>query len=338
MEEERKTLLDLIGEACTRGCRLQSACHFMGISIRTIQNWKKYGNKDGRKGAPKNVPRKLSVEIEKEIIKTACSKRFIDKPPHVIVPLLAQEGVYLASESSFNRVLHRYGMMKDRREQRESRKSERIEIKANGPDELWSWDITYLSTCVKGQYYYLYMFMDIWSRYITGWEVYDVESGEFAKELFTSIANKRNVRGITLHSDNGSPMRASTLRATLERLGVTPSYSRPRVSNDNPYSESLFKTLKYTVGYPRQFRSLEEARAWVERFVRWYNHEHIHSGIGHVSPNQRMTGEDIEIFKNRNETYQKAYMDHPERWSGKLKQWEYKTEVILKKGNYKKAS
>lgn len=333
-------LLQIIEEASSRGCRMKISCLYLNISIRTIQNWEKKGLKDKRKGSQKRVCNKLTVHEENAIINIACSERFIDKTPHLIVPILAQESIYLGSESTFYRIFRKIEMMKDRRDQKPARKMENVEIKAEGPNELWSWDITYLKTHVVGKYYYLYMFMDIWNRFIIGWDIHEMESGELAKNIFERIAKEQRVKGVTLHSDNGSPMISSTLRATLERLGVTPSFSRPNVSNDNAYSESLFKTLKSAVGYPRQFNSIEEARKWAGRFVQWYNYEHLHSGIGYVTPHQRLTGEDIEIFKARNETYKVAQEAHPERWiSKKLKQWDYIDEVILKKGScHRKAS
>lgn len=309
--------------------------------MRTIQNWKKKGLKDQRKGAPKKVHNKLTPEEEEEIKETATSNRFSDLSPHHIVPLLAQEEKYIGSEATFYRILRKHSLLAERRNQKKGKKSEQIVIEATGPNQLWSWDITYLKTMKKGEYYYLYMFLDIWGRDIVGWDIYDSESGINAKELFNRIAKGRKaegvkVKGITLHSDNGGPMISSTLRGTLENLGVLPSFSRPRVSNDNAYSESTFKTLKYSVGYPRSFKSIEEAKNWVKGFVDWYNNEHLHSGIGYVTPAQRISGEDLEIFKKRNETYQKAREAHPERWSKNSKKWESDRKVCLKKGNYKR--
>jgi len=314
-------------------------CHYLNISPRTIQNWKRKGLNDMRKGAAKKVHNKLTSEEEDKIKGILSLDRFVDLPPHAIIPVLAQEGEYIASESTFYRIMRKSGMLNDRRDQKASRKSEQIEIKATGPDQLWSWDITYLKTYIKGKYYYLYLFLDIWGRYIVGWEVYEAESGLYAKELFNRISKEKKVKGITLHSDNGGPMISSTLRARLEDLRVIQSFSRPHVSNDNAYSESAFKTLKYSTGYPRKFKTIEQAKDWVGKFVNWYNYEHLHSGIGYVTPYQRMTGEDCEIFETRNETYRLAKEKNPARWSGDVKQWEYRKEVILKKGNYtRKAS
>ena len=160
---------------------------------------------------------------------------------------------------------------------------------ATAPDQLFSWDITYLPTLIKGIYFYLYLFMDIFSRKIVGWQIYETESSELAAEVMRDICERENIapNQVVLHSDNGSPMKGATMLATLQALGVVPSFSRPAVSNDNPYSESLFKTLKYRPAYPRRaFENLLAARQWVGTFVQWYNHEHRHSAIGFVTPQQ----------------------------------------------------
>lgn len=296
-----------------------------------MQNWRKQGVTDKRKGAEKNVRNKLSTVEIKDILDIACSERFRDLTPHEIIPILAEEGTYLASVSSFYRILKANSLVKSKTK---GSGSKSIEVKADGPDQLWSWDISYLKTDVKGKYFYLYLFTDLWSRRIVGWNIYDQESGELARELFCSISDKLNVKGVTLHSDNGSPMISSCFRLTLERLGVSPSFSRPNTSNDNAYSESLFKTIKYIAGYPKSFKSIMEARQWMEKFTRWYNYEHRHSGIGYVTPMQRFFGEDIELFANRNHTFNEARKKNPERWSGKTKLWQDDHVVFLKKGNY----
>lgn len=216
------------------------------------------------------------------------------------------------------------------------RKSEPIEIKASRSDELWSWDITWLKTSVRGKYYYLYLFTDIWDRYIVGWKIYEEESGELAKKMFHEIAANKRVKGVTLHSDNGGPMISSTFRGTLEKLGVIESFSRPGVSNDNAYSESLFSTLKCNAGYPKNFKTVEEANEWVSKFVEWYNNRHRHSGLCYVTPAERRYGKDKQIFEVRNRTFVLARAVHPERWTGKTKVWEINQEVFLKKGNYKR--
>jgi transposase InsO family protein len=203
---------------------------------------------------------------------------------------------------------------------------------AHGPNQLWSWDITYLKSPVKGLYYYLYLVMDIFSRMIVGWEVHECESAELSAPLIARavIAHGVSRDQLTLHSDNGGPMKGATMLATLQRLGVVPSFSRPSVSDDNPYSESLFKTLKYRPSYPDGvFGSLVEAHRWVARFVRWYNTEHRHSEIRYVTPESRHQGRDYEILSQRTALYEAARQKNPLRWAGKIRKWSPIKEVQL---------
>jgi transposase InsO family protein len=190
---------------------------------------------------------------------------------------------------------------------------------------LFSWDITYLPTLAVGIYFYLYLFLDIFSRKIVGWQIYETESSELAGEVMRDICIRENIapNQVVLHSDNGSPMKGATMLATLQALGVMPSFSRPAVSNDNPYSESLFKTLKYRPNYPnRAFESLLAARQWVGTFVHWYNHEHRHSAIRFVTPNERHAGLDTALLCKRVDVYEAAKTAHPERWSGPARNWQ----------------
>lgn len=203
---------------------------------------------------------------------------------------------------------------------------------ATSPNQVWTWDITWLNASVKGQYFKLYLILDMFSRLIVGHEVWKEEKAEHAEYLIrkTTLAQGIAGRPLVLHSDNGSPMKAATFQATLEKLGVQSSYSRPRVSNDNPYSESLFKTMKYRPGYPfKGFTSLEESRISVDKFVKWYNHEHLHSGINFISPYQRHFGLDKEIMEKRIKTYEEAKLRHPERWSGEIRDWSLPEYVTL---------
>jgi transposase InsO family protein len=206
------------------------------------------------------------------------------------------------------------------------------EIVANGPNLAWSWDITYLKRAVKGMFFYLYLIVDIWSRKIVGWDVHESEDGVHASALIRTAAMAEGIEPETLilHSDNGGPMKGATMLATLQWLGIVPSFSRPHVSDDNPYSESLFRTLKYRPEYPqRPFDSLEEAQKWVGEFVGWYNHEHRHSGIRFVTPAQRHGGEESDILKNREEVYRQAKMKNPSRWSGNTRNWDPIDTVTL---------
>jgi transposase InsO family protein len=257
---------------------------------------------------------------------------FRDLPPNQIVPRLADMKEYVASESTMYRILREEQQLVHREPSQprvHSRPKERV---ATGPGQVCSWDISYLRSSVRGRFYYLYMFVDVWSRKIVGWQVHEDESSELAAELFNQICWEQDLdpAGLVLHQDNGGPMKGSTLLATLQTLGVIASFSRPRVSDDNPYSEALFRTLKYRPDYPsKPFNSLEEARAWVERFVSWYNTAHRHSAIRFVTPEQRHTGEDRVLLKNRERVYQLARKRNPKRWSGRTRNWRPPTTVYL---------
>jgi putative transposase len=201
-----------------------------------------------------------------------------------------------------------------------------------GNDQVWSWDITWLPSPIRSMYFYLYMIMDVYSRKIIGWEVHPMESAELSAPLVQKaiLSEKCLLDPPVLHADNGGPQKGFTMRAKLEDLGVTPSYSRPRVSNDNPYSESLFRTIKYRPQYPvKGFECIDAARKWVGRFVKWYNEEHRHSAIRYVTPSQRHKGEDIKILDRRHQVYQQAKEHRQDRWSGATRNWEPITEVWL---------
>jgi putative transposase len=206
------------------------------------------------------------------------------------------------------------------------------ELCATKPNKLWSWDITYLPSNIRGQYFYLYLFLDIFSRKIVGFDVYESESAEHAAYVVSNAYVAEGLRegDIILHSDNGSPMKGSTMLATLQKLGIVPSFSRPSVSDDNPFSESLFKTMKYCPQYPtKAFPSVEEAQAWVLQFVHWYNHIHQHSGINFVRPNSKHEGIDKVILKNRMKVYEDARQRNPNRWSKQVRNWKCVDEVYL---------
>ena len=311
-------------------------CKRLCISHRTIQNWENRKLEDKRKGAEKSVHNRFSEEEEDRIISVSCSDKNKDKTPYEIVAELAENGEYIGSVRSIYRVLRRRGVIIVKPKSRKNKSGDSVEIKAESPDQIYSWDISYLKRPIRGLYYYLYMFMDIWSKEIMGWKVYEEESGINARDLFNEIASGKITNGIILHSDNGGPMRSSTLRGTLEELGVIQSFSRPSVSNDNAFSESLFSTIKRNAGYPKSFNSIEEAEEWMSRFVNWYNKQHRHSSLDYVTPYQRRSGEYKEIFEKRNRTFTIARKEHPERWTGNTKYWQIKDEVFLKKPNRSK--
>lgn len=302
---------------------------FLGLSRRTIQRWQKNPAGDKRKGAKRNVKFSLTEEEIQRILDVANSPEYRSLAPAEIVAILAEKGEYIASERSFYRVLKRENQLTFRGPGKKPTQRIRASHEVDGPLQLLSWDITYIKTNIKGMYYYLYLFMDVWSRKILGWDLHEEESSKISAEIIDRIASENQINKAILHSDNGSPMKGSTMLMKLYDLGVTTSFSRPRVSEDNPYSESLFKTLKYRPSYPGRFDSIASAKEWVANFVNWYNYEHRHSGIGYVTPHQRHTGADKGIFKQRNLTYENAKNSCPQRWSGSRKEWSYTEKVRL---------
>lgn len=324
---ERAQLMALVAEAIVAGARQDRACEVIELSERTLQRWQ--GNhaaggdrRPARIQAPKN---QLSVLEREHVLAIANSDEFGHLPPSQIVPRLVDRGQYVASESTFYRVLKAENQLKHRGAEKPSKpRSKPRALCAVAPGELFSWDITYLPTQIRGIYFYLYLFMDIFSRKIVGWQVYETESSELASEVMRDICERENIapNQVVLHSDNGSPMKGATMLATLQALGVMPSFSRPAVSDDNPFSESLFKTMKYRSAYPREpFESLFAARQWVGTFVHWYNDEHRHSAIRFVTPAQRHAGLDAALLSKRAEVYEAAKTKHPGRWSGATRNW-----------------
>ena len=262
-------------------------------------------------------------------------------PPNQIVPALADQGTYIASESSFYRVLRKADQLAHRGKAKPPTHKHPESLEASGPNQLWSWDITYLPTIVKGLFFYLYMIMDVYSRKIVGWEVFDTESADHAASLIRKTYLREGIAGepLVLHSDNGSPMKGATMLVTLQKLGVIPSFSRPSVSNDNAYSEALFKTLKYTPGYPdKPFNSIEQTRQWISGFQHWYNEIHHHSALKFVTPNQRHKGEDLGILAARKALYEAARKKRPERWSRSIRDWEPTQVVCLNSRRSKQQS
>lgn len=311
----------------------------IGVSLRSLQRWRQQlqqtgASLDGRKSAERQVAHKLTAEERQALLDTVNDPKYSHLPPAQIVADLAENGRYIASESSFYRVMRDEQLIQHRgrsKPPREPRSVPRLETR--GPNVAWSWDITLLPSGVKGIWFYLYMVMDVWSRKIIAWEIHERECPLVAGEMLQRACWREGISKVTpviLHSDNGNPMRALTLAAKLDELGVGRSYSRPRVSNDNPFSESLFHTLKYHPRYPvRGFADEEAARQWILAFVTWYNSEHRHSGIKYVTPDQRHHGKADAICRQRTRTYEKAYVLHPARWSRHIRCWKQPEAVWI---------
>ena len=340
MPEDRQIAIDLIDEAVTAGARCFKACTVLKVDVRTLQRWKKavaeqHGLADRRKAvAAERAPANMLSDEERAAILTVCNQvEFQSLPPSQIVPRLADKGEYVASESSFYRVLREADQVHRRGRSNPPRTVSKPEgFLATGPNQVWSWDITFLASSIRGAFYRLYLVLDIFSRKIVAWEVHENESAEHAGVMIRKACLAEGIHraGLVLHADNGGPMKGATMLATLQKLGIVPSFSRPSVSDDNPYSESLFRTLKYVPAYPsKPFESIEAARQWVHGFVQWYNDEHRHSAIRYVTPSQRHRGEDSDLLEQRKAVYESARQQNPGRWSGKTRNWSAVEEVWL---------
>lgn len=324
--------LELVNEAVAAGARREAACEIVGLSARSVERWRGGKLEDERRG-PKTAPaNKLTAAEREEVLALVNAPRFRDLSPNQIVPLLADEKRYVASESTMYRIMREEDLLKHRELTKAPVRRPPNAHVARRPNQVWSWDITYLRSPIRGVFFYLYMIVDVWSRKVVGWQVHDVESDDLAAALFeeTCIALRLDPRGIVLHADNGGPMKGSTMVATLERLGVLASFSRPHVSDDNPYSEALFRTLKYRPEFPsKPFVDVAAARAWVAGFVRWYNGTHLHSGVRFITPDDRHAGKDVAILAQRVNVYEAARARNPARWAKATRNWTPVNEVYL---------
>jgi len=336
--EDRRILVRDIEQACADGARLARACALAGIDAGTLRRWKAgdgLRQGDRRPDADRPIPSHALSEAERaRIIEIANEPRFAETPPARIVPALADEGIYIASESSFHRVLRAHGQMNRRGRAQPPRTSPLLRVLsrpptthiATSPAEVWCWDVTFLPAQIQGRWFYFYLILDLYSRKIVGFEVHDTDSAEHAAHLARRTALAEGVHAMpvrpVLHGDNGATLKATTVLAMLHWLGIKPSYSRPRVSDDNAFAEALFRTAKYRPEFPpKGFADLEAARQWALRFVQWYNHEHRHSGIRYVTPAQRHAGQDGRVLDARHALYQDARQRNPQRWSGPTRDW-----------------
>lgn len=329
--EDRRQIAQGIQAAHRAGARLRAACRIAGIDVRTLQRWQASEGLqagDKRPAATRPVPsHALTAQEREQVLAVANQARFAEMPPARIVPMLADEGTYLASESTFCRLLRAQGQSTHRGRAQAPRQPRPPSTHiATAPRQVWCWDTTYLPARVAGRWYYLYLIQDLYSRKIVAWEVHDADHSEHAAHLLRRAALTEGIAALNhqlvLHGDNGATLKATTVLAMLHWLGVKPSYSRPRVSDDNAFVESLFRTAKYRPEFPTSgFADPTAARAWASRFVRWYNHEHRHSGIRYVSPAQRHAGQDQQILADRHALYLQARTRNPQRWSRHTRNW-----------------
>jgi transposase InsO family protein len=337
--EDRQRIAQDIGQAHEDGARLYKACEVAGIDVRTLQRWQAGEGLvagDLRPTAVRPAPaHALSADERAQVLQVANEARFADVPPARIVPILADEGIYVASESTFSRVLRAAGQAAHRGRAKTPRKTRPPTTHiATAPRQVWCWDMTYLPAKVAGRWFYLYLILDLYSRKIVGWEVHGEDDADHAAHLVRRAAFAEGIAASdtkpVLHGDNGATLKATTVLAMLHWLGVKPSYSRPRVSDDNAFAEALFRTAKYRPEFPSDgFADLDAARAWAMRFTHWYNFEHKHSGIQYVSPAQRHAGEDHGILEARHAVYLAARHRNPARWSGDTRNWSPAGPVTL---------
>lgn len=310
---------------------VSAACESLGVPRSSFYRARQ------PKSEPKPRPtpeRALTPEEKEQVRQTLNSERFQDSAPRQVYATLLDDGKYLCSWSTMYRILNEHQEVRERRDQLRHPNYTKPELLATGPNQLWSWDITKLKGPAKWTYYYLYTILDVFSRYVPGWLIAECESATLAKQLIAESCTKQGIEPdqLTLHADRGSAMRSKTVAHLLADLGVTKTHSRPYVSNDNPYSESQFKTMKYRPDFPERFGSIQDARAWARPFFHWYNHEHHHSGLGLLTPVTVHYGQAQAVIEQRRKVLLAAYAAHPERFvRGEPKPPSLPTEVWINK-------
>jgi len=309
-----------LAESLAKEVNVHQACATLAIPRASYYRWQdreEHGRKERRTNRP---PLSLSDAEERVALEILHSDRFVDKAPQEIYNALLDEGDYLCSVRTMYRLLGRHGEVKERRHQLAHPHYKKPELLATAPNQLWTWDITKLKGPAKWTCYYLYVILDVFSRYVVGWMVAHRERAVLAQKLIEQTCEKQEINPgqLTIHADRGSSMTSKPVAFLMADLGITKSHSRPYVSDDNPYSESQFKTLKYRPDFPERFGSIEDARAFCQPFFRWYNGEHYHSGIGFLTPEAVHYGRAEQIVKERQAVLIAAYERHPDRFKGKL--------------------
>ena len=307
-------------ESLAKEVGLRQACSALAIPRAVYYRWRNRGE-HGPKGRQKRrPPLSLDAAEERAVLEVLHSDRFVDKAPQEIYHTLLDEGRYLCSPRTMYRILEKHGEVRERRNQLAHPHYEKPELLATGPNQLWTWDITKLKGPTKWTYYYLYVILDVFSRYVVGWMVSHREQAVLAEKLIEETCAKQGIKPgqLTIHADRGSSMTSKPVAFLLADLGITKSHSRPYVSDDNPYSESQFKTLKYRPDFPERFGSAEDVRVFCRPFFRWYNHDHHHSGIAYLTPAAVHYGLAEQIVKERQAVLVAAYEKHPERFKGKV--------------------
>jgi putative transposase len=296
---------------------VRPACTSLVVSRSGFYRWKNGYPSDSVRPAP---PLALSGIERQNVLDVLHDGRFVDKAPHEVYAALLDEGEYLCSARTMYRILEANNEVKERRDQLRHPVYAKPELLAEKPNQVWSWDITKIKGPVKWTYFYLYVILDIFSRYVVGWMIATREQSVLAKKLIEQSCEKQEIRSsqLIIHSDRGPSMTSKNVAFLLADLGITKSLSRPYVSNDNPYSESHFKTLKYRPEFPERFGCIEDSRSFCRGFFNWYNTEHYHSGIGFLTPEDVHYERTEDIIKNRQAVLEDAFSRHPERFKGKM--------------------
>jgi len=306
-------------ESLAQDVHIKKACEVLGIPRASYYYYQKCKKDFSRKRVSPIPPLALSDQEQQAVLDILHSERFVDKAPREIYATLLDEGIYRCSTRTLYRILKKHGEVRERRNQLLRPNYQKPELLATASNQIWSWDITKLKGPAKWTYFYLYVILDIFSRYVVGWMVAHREQAVLAQRLIADTCQKQVIKPeqLAIHADRGSSMTSKPVAFLLSDLGITKSHSRPYVSNDNPYSESQFKTLKYRPDFPGNFGSIEDARAFCQNFFTWYNTEHHHSGIGLLKPEDVHYGRTDQIMKERSRTLKSAFENHPERFKGK---------------------
>ena len=289
------------------------ACKALGLPRAT---WYRILHPRSERAARPTPARALSVGERQAVLEQLHSERFVDQAPQEVFATLLDEGTYLCSIRTMYRILDAESEVRERRNQRRHPQYEKPELLATAPNQVWSWDITKLKGPVKWSYYYLYVILDIFSRHVVGWMVAHGESKALAERLIRGTCKRQGIEPgqLTIHADRGSSMKSKPVALMMSDLGITKTHSRPHVSDDNPYSEAQFKTMKYRPDFPQRFGSIQDARAFSRAFFDWYNREHHHSGLGLLTPEVVHYGRAAQVNEARQEVLMNAYRDHPERF------------------------
>ena len=292
---------------------VSASCRALGVPRSSFYR----ARQPKREPKPRPTPERALQPKEKEqVLQVLNSEPFQDSAPREVYATLLDQGTYLCSWRTMYRILNERQLVRERRNQLRHPTYTKPELLATAPNQLWSWDITKLRGPAKWTYYYLYVILDVYSRYAPGWLIAECESAHLAKQLIAETCAKQEIAPgqLTLHADRGSAMKSKSVALLLADLGVTKTHSRPYVSDDNPYSEAQFKTMKYRPTYPDRFGSIQDARAWARPFFHWYNHQHYHSGLALLTPATVHYGHAQAVLERRQETLQAAYAAHPERF------------------------